>query len=98
LWEKTTGRTAQRAGWRAADRKAPQAGAGAIEPLLRGVDDGASVSDHDGDERRRKMSRNLSLIPCQVQTHKLHVLDTPGHKDNLTPRRRARFRRPLPRS
>jgi elongation factor G len=53
---------------------------GAVNRLGR-VDDGTSVSDHDDEERRRKMSLNLSLIPCQIQNHKLNVLDTPGYMD-----------------
>ena len=45
------------------------------------VDDGSSVSDWDDEERRRKMSINTSLIPCELFGHKLNMLDTPGYMD-----------------
>ena len=45
------------------------------------VDDGTSISDWDDEERRRHMSINTSLIPCEWQNHKLNVLDTPGYMD-----------------
>jgi elongation factor G len=45
------------------------------------VDDGTSVADWDDEERRRKMSINASLIPCEWQGHKLNVMDTPGYMD-----------------
>ena len=45
------------------------------------MDDGTSVSDWDEEERRRKMSINTSLIPCEWQGYKLNVLDTPGYMD-----------------
>ncbi len=45
------------------------------------VDDGTSVSDWDEEERRRKMSINMALIPCEWQDHKLNMLDTPGYMD-----------------
>jgi elongation factor G len=45
------------------------------------VDDGTSVSDWDDEERRRRMSINASLIPCEWQGYKLNVLDTPGYMD-----------------
>ena len=53
---------------------------GAVNRLGR-VDDGTAVSDWDDEERRRKMSINLSLIPCEWQGHKLNLLDTPGYMD-----------------
>jgi elongation factor G len=53
---------------------------GAVNRLGR-VDDGTSVSDWDDEERRRKMSINASLIPCEWQGHKLNVMDTPGYMD-----------------
>ncbi len=53
---------------------------GAVNRLGR-VDDGTSVSDWDDEERRRQMSINTSLIPCEWQNHKLNVLDTPGYMD-----------------
>jgi len=48
---------------------------------LGSVDDGTSVSDWDDEERRRKMSINMSLMPCEFQAHKLNVMDTPGYMD-----------------
>lgn len=45
------------------------------------VDDGTSISDWDDEERRRRMSVNLSLIPCEWQGYKLNLLDTPGYMD-----------------
>ncbi len=53
---------------------------GAVNRLGR-VDDETSVSDWDDEERRRKMSINTSLIPCEWQGYKLNVLDTPGYMD-----------------
>jgi elongation factor G len=53
---------------------------GAVNRLGR-VDDGTSVSDWDEEERRRKMSITLSVIPCEWQDHKVNALDTPGYMD-----------------
>ncbi len=53
---------------------------GAVNRLGR-VDDGTSVSDWDEEERRRQMSINASLIPCEWADHKLNVIDTPGYMD-----------------
>jgi elongation factor G len=53
---------------------------GAVNRLGR-VDDGSSVSDWDDEERRRKMSINTSLVPCEQSGYKLNVLDTPGYMD-----------------
>jgi len=53
---------------------------GAVNRLGR-VDDGTSVSDWDDEERRRKMSINLSIVPCEWQDHKLNALDAPGYMD-----------------
>lgn len=55
---------------------------GAVNRLGR-VDEGTSISDWDDEERRRRMSVNLSLIPCEWQGHKLNILDTPGYMDFL---------------
>jgi elongation factor G len=48
---------------------------------LGSVDEGTSVSDWDDEERRRKMSINTSLMPCEWKGHKLNVIDTPGYMD-----------------
>jgi elongation factor G len=53
---------------------------GAVTRLGR-VDEGTSVSDYDEEERRRRMSINSSLIPCEWKEHKLNILDTPGYMD-----------------
>lgn len=53
---------------------------GAVNRLGR-VDDGTSVSDWDDEERRRQMSINSSLIPCEWDNHKLNMIDTPGYMD-----------------
>lgn len=53
---------------------------GAVTRLGR-VDDGTSVSDWDDEERRRRMSINAALIPCEWQDYKLNVIDTPGYMD-----------------
>jgi elongation factor G len=45
------------------------------------VDDNTSVSDHDPEEQRRKISINTSLIPCEWNGYKINVLDTPGYID-----------------
>ncbi|MGQ9598044.1 MAG: elongation factor G [Anaerolineae bacterium] len=45
------------------------------------VDDGTSIADWDEEERRRKMSINASLVPCEFQGFKLNVIDTPGYMD-----------------
>ena len=45
------------------------------------VDDGATVSDYDPDEVKRKISINLSLLPCQWKETKVNLIDTPGYTD-----------------
>jgi elongation factor G len=54
--------------------------AGAVNRLGR-VDDGTSISDWDEEERRRQMSINTSLVPCEWQGHKLNMIDSPGYMD-----------------
>ena len=53
---------------------------GAVNRLGR-VDDGTSISDWDDEERRRNMSINTSLVPCEWKGHKLNMIDTPGYMD-----------------
>lgn len=53
---------------------------GAINRLGR-VEDGATVSDFDPEETKRRISVNLSLIPCEWKEHKINVIDTPGYAD-----------------
>lgn len=45
------------------------------------VDDGTSVSDYDPEETKRKISINLSVLPCEWKNTKLNLLDTPGYPD-----------------
>lgn len=45
------------------------------------VEDGTTVSDYDPEEIRRKISVNLSLIPCEWEGYRINVLDTPGYAD-----------------
>jgi elongation factor G len=54
--------------------------AGAINRLGK-VDDGSSTSDYDPDEIKRKISINLSLLPCPWRDIKLNIIDAPGYTD-----------------
>jgi elongation factor G len=54
--------------------------AGAVNRLGK-VDDGSSVSDYDPDEIKRKISINLSLLPCEWNGNKINIIDTPGYSD-----------------
>ena len=45
------------------------------------VDDGATTSDYDPDEIKRKISINLAILPCLWQGTKINVLDAPGYPD-----------------
>ncbi|MEE9398999.1 MAG: elongation factor G [Dehalococcoidales bacterium] len=54
--------------------------AGAINRFGK-VDDGSSTSDFDPDEVKRKISINLTLLPCQWQDTKVNLIDTPGYSD-----------------
>ena len=45
------------------------------------IDDGSTVSDHDEEEIRRKISLSVSLIPVEYRDHKVNVLDAPGYTD-----------------
>jgi elongation factor G len=53
---------------------------GAINRLGR-VDDGTTTSDYDPDEIKRKISINLTLLPCQWKETKINIIDTPGYSD-----------------
>jgi elongation factor G len=54
--------------------------AGAISRLGK-VDAGNTTSDYDPDEIKRKISINLTLLPCQWQDTKVNLIDTPGYSD-----------------
>jgi elongation factor G len=45
------------------------------------VDAGSTTSDYDPDEIKRKISINLTLLPCQWQDTKINFIDTPGYSD-----------------
>ncbi len=55
---------------------------GAISRLGR-VDEGTTTSDHDPDEIKRKISINLSLLPCEWKDTKVNIIDVPGYADFL---------------
>jgi elongation factor G len=48
---------------------------------LGNIGDGTTVSDYDPEEIKRKISINLSLLPCQWKNNKLNFIDTPGYSD-----------------
>ncbi len=48
---------------------------------LGSVDEGNTVSDFEPDEVKRKISVNLSLLPCEWKDCKINVIDTPGYAD-----------------
>ncbi|MFQ5825924.1 MAG: elongation factor G [Dehalococcoidia bacterium] len=54
--------------------------AGAVTRLGR-VDEGSTTSDYDPDEVKRKISINLSLLPCSWKGSKINLIDTPGYPD-----------------
>ncbi|MFQ6058469.1 MAG: elongation factor G [Anaerolineae bacterium] len=45
------------------------------------VEEGTTVSDYDEEEKRRRISVNTSVVPCEWRGHKINVLDTPGYAD-----------------
>ena len=53
---------------------------GAITRLGR-VDDGATTSDYEPDEIKRKISINLAILPHQWKGAKINLIDTPGYFD-----------------
>jgi elongation factor G len=52
--------------------------AGAISRMGK-VEEGTTVSDSDEEEIRRRISLNLTLLPCEWEKHKINLLDTPGY-------------------
>ena len=48
---------------------------------LGSVEDGTTVSDHDEEEIRRKISIYTSVVPVEHRDHKVNVLDAPGYTD-----------------
>ncbi|MFH1662665.1 MAG: elongation factor G [Chloroflexota bacterium] len=53
---------------------------GEIKRLGR-VDTDNTTSDYDPDEIKRKISINLTLLPCQWQDKKINLVDVPGYSD-----------------
>jgi elongation factor G len=45
------------------------------------VDEGSTTSDYDPEEIKRKISINLSIVPCEWQKQKINILDAPGYAD-----------------
>lgn len=45
------------------------------------VEDGNTASDFDEEEISRTMSINLSVVPCEWNSHKLNIVDVPGYPD-----------------
>ena len=45
------------------------------------VEAGTTVADYDDEEKQRKISLNLALIPVEWEGCKLNLLDTPGYSD-----------------
>ncbi len=45
------------------------------------VDSATSTSDYDPEEIKRKLSINLTLLPCEWQNVKINVIDSPGYPD-----------------
>ncbi|MFH1031922.1 MAG: elongation factor G [Chloroflexota bacterium] len=53
---------------------------GAINRLGK-VDEGTTTSDYDPSEIKRKISLNVSVLPCNWKGNKINFLDTPGYSD-----------------
>jgi len=45
------------------------------------TDEGTTTSDYDAEEIKRKISINLSTLPCTWKDSKINLLDTPGYVD-----------------
>lgn len=54
--------------------------AGAVNRLGK-VDEGTTTSDYDPDEIKRKISINMTLLPCEWNGTKINLVDTPGYPD-----------------
>ncbi len=45
------------------------------------VEDENTVTDYDPEEKKRKISINAALAPCEWKGYKINVIDTPGYFD-----------------
>lgn len=45
------------------------------------IEDGTTISDHEEEEMRRKISLSTSVLPVEHRDHKINVLDAPGYTD-----------------
>ncbi|MFC1904683.1 elongation factor G [Chloroflexota bacterium] len=45
------------------------------------ADDGTTTSDYEPEEVKRKISLNLTMLPCQWNDAKINLIDTPGYTD-----------------
>ncbi len=54
--------------------------AGVINRLGK-IDEGTTTSDYDPAEVKRKISINLSVLPCLWKGNKINILDAPGYSD-----------------
>ena len=45
------------------------------------IEDGTTLSDHDEEEIRRKISIYTSILPVEFRDHKVNLLDAPGFTD-----------------
>ncbi|MCJ7822373.1 MAG: GTP-binding protein, partial [Armatimonadetes bacterium] len=52
-----------------------------VTDRLGSVDAGNTVSDSDQEEVARKISISLAFLPCEWESHKINLLDTPGYAD-----------------
>ena len=52
-----------------------------VTERLGSVDAGTTISDSDEEEVARKISISLAFLPCEWESHKINLLDTPGYAD-----------------
>jgi elongation factor G len=45
------------------------------------IEEGTTISDHDEEEIRRKISLYTSVLPVEYREHKINLLDAPGYTD-----------------
>ncbi|EYE88927.1 elongation factor G [Fervidicella metallireducens AeB] len=45
------------------------------------VEDGTTICDYDPEERKRQISISASVAPCEWNSHRIYLLDTPGYFD-----------------